>query len=181
MNKNVSGDGIWPGNELPGTKNSWKSILTIWNWPKLSWQDLLWHHISWKSSGDKWIHKNRLLMLHQSSDIPHGQRVFLSQKNILRTIFIVAIWNWPQNATVADVRGVCGIFAIGLYHRAMPSNMHRLGVEGPKTPTFATHGRLVLAARKPESFCDARGCAKRTPTSHALNRAGHAASTMLWP
>lgn len=37
--------------------------------------------------------------------------------------------------------GVCGIFAIGLYHRAQLSNIYRLDVDEPERPTMTTTGR----------------------------------------
>lgn len=68
---------------------------------------------------------------------------------------------------------MCGIFAIGLYYRAMLSTIHRRGGEEPERPTMTTtwrHGNLGQAT----------GCYSRAPglcnaTSDGADEDGYAA------
>jgi hypothetical protein len=65
--------------------------------------------------------------------------------------FAVAIWYWPQDAALTEVRDVCGIFAIGLYHRAVLLNIHRPGVKGPERRTITKTERHGIRGQATES------------------------------
>lgn len=59
----------------------------------------------------------------------------------------------PKDAATTETKGVCDIFAIGSYHRAVLSNIHRLDGEEPGRPTLTTTRRAtVIVTRQPDAI-----------------------------
>ena len=69
---------------------------------------------------------------------------------------------------------MCGIFAIGLYHRALLSNIYRLDVDESERPTMTTIERHGIRGQVTESHSVTPGLC--SATSDGADGAGHAAS-----
>ena len=69
---------------------------------------------------------------------------------------------------------MCGIFAIGLYHRALLLNIYRLNVNEPERPTMRIIGRHSIRDQATESHSVTPGLCD--VTSDAADVAGHTAS-----
>ena len=68
---------------------------------------------------------------------------------------------------------MCGIFAIGPYHWAVLSNIHRQGVEEPERPTMTTTGRHGIRGQATENHSVTSGLCNTT--SEGVDGAGFAA------
>lgn len=69
---------------------------------------------------------------------------------------------------------MCGIFAIGSYHRAVLSNIHGLGVEVPERPTMTTTESHDIRYQTTESHSETTWLCN--VTSDRADGVGHAAS-----
>lgn len=64
------------------------------------------------------------------------------------------------NTASTEARGVCGILAIGSYHWAVLSNIHRVGGEELERPTITTTtGATLIVTRQPGAILWHQGCA----------------------
>lgn len=73
-----------------------------------------------------------------------------------------------------EIRGVCGIFAIGPFYQAVLSNIDRLVVEEPERPRMTITGRHGICGQATESHSVTLGLCN--VTSDGADVAGHAAS-----
>jgi hypothetical protein len=66
---------------------------------------------------------------------------------------MIMIWfSQSQDAALTEGRGMCDIFAIGLYHWDILSNIYGLRVKEPERQTATTTWRMVFVARQPRAI-----------------------------